>query len=812
MSLAADIRFAVRNLLRDRAYSSVAVLTLSVGIAANTIIFSIVDGVLLRPLDYREPGRLVVVNEVVSELVRTYPRLPVAALHYLEWRDHTTAFEQLAILDGTLSVLTGTGQPEQIEVAQVSSNLLPMLGGAAQVGRTFRDQEDQPGRDGVAVLSDALWARRFHRDPAVIGRSIMLNGVPRTVVGVLPSGFHLPSSAATQLVALPTKAEVFVPIAFRRDALEFGGPFNYSVIGRLRHGVSRARARAELNTLEAGIATHLPEKMHLGVLIQDLQEEVTGGARAPLLVLLGAVGSVLLIVCVNLANLALARGAARSRDVAIRRALGAARRQLLRPLLIESLTLGVAGGTFGVALAWVGLGAVLARAPIDLPRLYQVHLDTRVLLFALGLSILSGLLFGSLPAWRAASFDPQQYLRDGSRTSTEGRSGRVTRHALVALESALSAVLLTIAGLLITSFFHLVNLDRGFELARQVKATLTLPPKAFPTQDQRQAYYRDLLARVASIPGVTSVGLVSRLPLEGEDWVDLARREGDTRPMVELPPVNYRFCSPGYFQALGIPLVAGRGFTDLDRGRRVAVVSEMTARIVWPHENPIGRRFTRNDPKEPPIEVLGVAHDVSIGLGKPGVATMYLPYWDVSDRLSMTLVLRTAAPPPAVVRSLERAVWSLNPDTVVADVGTIEDVMTDSVAARRFQMLLTGLFAGSALLLACLGIYGVVSWSVTRRRPEIGLRMALGAPGGAVRWMVVREGMKPVLAGLGVGVGGALALGRVIGSLLYGVTVHDPLTIGAVAATLSLVGALACDIPARRATRSDPLLALRHEG
>jgi predicted permease len=810
MSLSTDIRLAIRRLHHDRAYSSVAILTLGLGIAANTVIFSIVDGILLRPLAYREPGRLVVVNEVIAELARTYPRLPVAASHYYEWRDHATSFEQLAIGSGTRSVLTGAGEPEQVEVAYVSGNLLPTLGVGTQLGRIFLDDEDRPGHDGVVVLSDTLWARRFHRDRDVLGRPVTLDGRPRTIVGVLPAGFHLPESPG-QLLELPTKAEAFVPIAIRRDGLEFGGPFNYTVIGRLRRGVTPQQALSELNALQAGIATRIPDKLHLAALVRDLQEDVTGAARTPLLILLGAVGAVLLIVCVNLANLALARGATRSREVAVRRALGATRRQLVRPLVAESVSLGLAGGTLGVALAWAGLRAVLARAPIDLPRLGEVQLDARVLLFAFGLSVASGLAFGVLPAWRAASLDPQQHLRDASRSATEGPGGRVTRHVLIALESALSAVLLTIAGLLVASFFHLINIDTGFDHAHQVTASLTLPPKAYPTVDERQAYYRTLLARVASLPGVADAGLISHLPLQGEDWVDVLQREGETRPMVELPPVNYRFCNPGYFRAMRIPFTAGGPFSDADRGRRVAVVSETTARIVWPGERSIGRRFTRMDPKEAPIEVVGVVRDVSIGLGKHGVATVYMPYWDVNDRLSMSLVLRTVATPQAVARSLQRAVWSLNPDTVVADLSTMQDVMSNSVATRRFQMLLTTVFAGSALLLACLGIYGVVSWSVARRRAEIGLRMALGAEGGAVHWMVVREGMRPVFAGLGLGLAGALAIGRLISSLLYGITAHDPLTLGGVAAALTSVAALACYLPARRATRSDPLVALRYE-
>ncbi len=810
MSLWTDLRHALRGLRRDRAYTAVALLTLAFGIAANTVIFSIVDGVLLRPLRYREPGRLVVVNEVVPELARQYPKLPVNARHYFEWRDHASSFDGLAIVDAVTWVLTGGGEPEQVDGARVSANLFPLLGARPAAGRLLFEGDDQPGRDGVAVISDALWMRRFDRDAGVIGRSLTIDGAMVTVVGVLPASFRLPKSQPGGITRFPDEAEVFRPIALDRAGLPWFGEMNYSVVGRLRPGVSEDQALAELKVLQAGMNRHAPEGLHLSASVMGLQEEVTGSSRTPLLFLLGAVGAVLLIVCVNLANLAIARGAARSHDLAIRRSLGATRGSLVRAVLAESLLVGVAGGLLGSGLAWAGLKLVLARAPIDLPRLDEVQIDGRVLLFAFGLSVLTGALFGLLPAWRAARMDPQQALRDGGRGATGGAGGRMIRQGLVAVESALGAALLVLAGLLVGSFFNLLAVDKGFDAGQVVTAPLRLPQRAYATPELREALYRKLVDRLQRMPGVTQAAVVSRLPLEGEDWVDMVRKQGDTRTAAELPPVNFRFCSPAYFEAMGIPVVAGRTFEEVDRQRNLAVISEAAAQAFWPGENAVGKKFDRGNEGEALFEVAGVVRDVSVALDKQPVVTVYVPYW-WRNRPSMTVVLRTAAAPLAIGRSLRKAIWELEPDTAILEVGTMEGRVVESVAGRRFQMVLTAGFAVSALLLACLGIYGVVAWSVARRRGEIGVRMALGARGGDVQRMVILDGLKPVAAGLVLGIALAWALGGVMKSLLFGVSARDPLTYAVVAVALASVAAVACYIPARRATSADPLRALRYE-
>jgi putative ABC transport system permease protein len=805
-----DVRQAVRALLRDRGYTTVALLTLAFGVAANTIIFSVVDAVLLRPLTYRDPGRLMVINEVVPELAATYPRLPVNVRHFFEWRQHCSSFQQFSIVEPADFVLTRAGQPAQVYGANVSANLLSLLGVQPQLGRTFLDEEEQRGHEHEVIISDALWDQRFHRDPTLVGRSITLDGSQWTVVGILPASFHFPKSDAHQLANFPRKTDVFRPATFKLDEIGWLGEFNYVVIGRLKPCVTERRALAEMDVVQAAIATRFPEKMHLRAAMTPLQAEVTGTSRKGLLILFAAVGAVLLIVCVNLANLSLARTAGRGRDLAIRTALGAGRAQLVRYILGESLVVGLAGGVAGVALAWAGLRAVLLYAPLDLPRLDEIHLDARALLFALGLSILTGILFGILPAWRASSADPQLALRVSSRSSTEGRSGLLTRELLIGFEAGLSAVLLVVAGLLIGSFVRLLNVDKGFNADRLIAVEINLPQNGYGEDKQRESYYRQLAAKMQALPGVNAAAIVSTLPLQGEDWVDVMQREGEHLPMAELPMVNMRFCSPDYFRAMGIPFVAGQGFTDADRKRTFAVVSELAASRVWPGRNPIGMKFSRGNPDEPPFEVVGVVRDVRVGLAQQPVITAYVPYW-YRSRLSMSAVLRTSTDPRALAPAMRSTVWSIDPDTVVGEIRTMGNVVSSSVGQRRFQVLLIAGFAASALLLACIGIYGVVSWSVARRRNEIGVRMALGATSGNVRRMVVAQGLRPVLAGLALGIAVALASGSVLGSLLFGVSPRDPWTLGGVVLVLAAVAALACYIPARRITLTDPLEALRYE-
>jgi predicted permease len=805
-----DIRYAFRTLLRERGFASMAVLSLAVGIGANTAIFSVVNGVLLRPLPYRDPQQLFAIREVVPKLAHLYPSLPVNFSHYYEWSKHWTAAESVALLEGSSPNLTGDGEPERLKGARVSASVFRVLGVRPRLGRAFVDEEDPEGRDQVAIISDSLWKRRFSGDPAIIGRKITLNGRPNVVIGVLPPGFQSPAQNDLWIRAgLRTTTEVFQPLGYSKDDLEeVNGDYNWAAIARLRPGVSPQRALAELNVIQAETSKRIPEKMDLQARLSSLQDDIVGQSRRGLLVLLGAVGAVLLILCVNLANLSLARAAGRARESAIRTALGAGRVRLVRQTLTESLVLALAGGVLGIALAAVGVRLLIGAAPLDLPRLADVSLDGRVLGFASLISLVTGIAFGILPALRSAAAHPQEALKSGSYTTTEGRRGVRLRGVLVGVEAALSAVLLITAGLLMGSFVRLMHVDKGFDVERVLAVGVAMPPSKYTEKAQQTAFFDRLLKKTQLLPGVLSAALVSALPFEGETWIDLAAAEGDQRPMFERPMVNVRFVSPDYFKTLRIPFREGRPFDESQRNRQVVIVSEGTARRLWPGRNALGRRMQHNETLD---EVVGITADVrSTSLDKDPVLIIYIPYWQ-RPRLSAALLLRTAMDPRGIAAGVRVAIHQVDADVPVPEMQTLEEVMSDSVAQRRFQMMLVMLFAAAALALAGFGIYGVVSYSVARRRTEMGIRMALGARAVALQRMVLWQGIRPVLAGLAVGIAGALETGRILGSLLFQVSPRDPLTIGVVALVLLAVSVLAALVPARRATRVDPMKALRFE-
>jgi predicted permease len=805
-----DIRYAFRTLLRERGFATMAVLSLAVGIGANTAIFSVVNGVLLRPLPYRDPERLVAIREVVPKLAHLYPTLPVNFSHYYEWSKRCSALESIAIVESSAPNLTGAGEPELLNGALVSASVFRVLGVSPRLGRGFLDEEDPEGHNQVAVISDSLWKRRFSADPAIVGRKITLNGRPHVVVGVLPPGFQFPGQNDLWIRAgLGTHTEVYQPLGYSKDDFEeINGDYNYAAIARLRPGVSREKALAELNVIQADISKRIPEKMDLHAVMSSLHEDIVGQSRRGLVVLLGAVAAVLLILCVNLANLSLARAAGRARESAIRTALGAGRAQLVRQTLTESLVLALAGGVLGIALAAWGVPVLVHAAPLDLPRLGEVSLDGRVLAFALLISTVTGVAFGILPALRTAGAHPQEALKSGSYTTTEGRRGVGLRGVLVGVEAALSAVLLITAGLLIGSFVRLMHVDKGFDVERVLAVHVAMPSTKYTEKAQQTAFFDHLLEKARRLPGVLSAGMVSALPFEGESWVDLAATEGDQRPLFERPMVNVRFVSPDYFKTLRIPLREGQPFDDSQRNRKVVIVSEGTARRLWPGRSPLGRRMLHNETLE---EVVGVTADVrSTSLDKDPVSIVYVPYWQ-RPRLSAALLVRTAMDPRGIAAGLRETIHQVDADVPVPEMQTLEEAMSDSVAQRRFQMTLVVLFAAAALALAGFGIYGVVSYSVARRRTEMGIRMALGAGTADLQRMVLWQGIRPVVAGLAVGIAAALAAGRILSSLLFQVSARDPLTIGGVALVLLAVSVVAALVPARRATRVDPTKALRFE-
>jgi putative ABC transport system permease protein len=811
-----DIRYALRTLARNPGFAAVAILTLALGIGANTAIFTIFNGVLLHPLPYPQPERLVAVQEVVPKFDKFGPTLPVNSWHFREWRKQNRSFAQLALLSGVDFTLTSAGEPERLLGARVSSSLFPMLGVQAAIGRTFLEEEDQPGHDRVVVISDRLWTRRFQRDPAVVGRKIVLDGQPYEVVGVLPAAARIPSDEQLYSLARSVSTEdIWKPFAIADDELTIMGDFDYGCVGRLKAGVSPAQATADLNAIQNGISQALADKAVLRVSLSGLHEQIAGGSRSSLTLLLAATGAVLLIVVVNLANLLLARAAGRAKELAVRAAIGAGMGRLVRQMLTESLILALAGGTLGALAAQWALTAAVLKAPLEIPGLHDVHMDVTALAFVALVSIASGLLFGILPAWRTARTDPQAALTSAGRGTTDRGGGRV-RSLLIAAEVALSAVCLVAGGLLLNSFLRLIHVDTGFRPDHALAMELSLPEIRYPDRDARGRFVKPLLERIESLPGVVAAGINNRGPLSGIGsnlgmWV-----EGVDMPAIDRPSVDYRCISPGYLRAVGIPLVSGRSIAEQDRDRRVGMVSVKTAQRMWPGQDPIGRRFQLgggdNFVADPDawVTVIGVVGDVRSILNKDPHLTVYLPYWQ-RDRADFALAVRTAMDPLAIAPALRTAIHGLDRELVAPRPLTLEDVVDASVRQRRFQMALVLAFAMAALLLAAIGVYGVVSQSVMQRTKEIGIRLALGAPRARLWMTIARHGLTPVVAGLLAGMAGAVAATRSIAGLLFGVPSTDPVTYSAVAGVLLLAGLLACWMPARRAARIDPLEALRQE-
>ncbi len=809
------IRYALRTLTRDSGFAAVAVFTLALGIGANTAIFSLINSVLLQAVPYSDADRLVTIEEVIPKLLSQFGPFPVNGRHFMEWRKQSKSFDQLAAIDARRLTLTGSGEPEQIAAAYVSANCFSMLGVQPAIGRNFLEEEDIQGHNHVAIVTDALWRRRFSANRGIIGQTILLDGTPHVVVGVLPPTFHFfANHDLSTLATLEPKADVFRPIAIKAEDIGLMGDFNFAAIGKLKSGVTREQAVAELNLIESRLVAQLDaaDRTELKASLTPLKEQMTGQSRRGLLVLLAAVGAVLLIVCVNLANLMLARAVARRRDAAIRTALGASRRDLIGHVLTESLLLSFTGGLLGLLAADWGVSLLVKAAPVDLPRLAEVHVDLTVLGFGLLLTVLTGVLAGILPAWRLSSAEPADALRTGGRSGTEGGQGLRVRNLLVASEVALSAMLLIAAGLLLHSFVRLMQLDKGFDTASVLAADITLPAARYKEEAMRAKTFDTLLPKIRAIPGVKAAGLVSVLPLEGEGWADAIAVEGERGGAVmERPIGNYRFVSPGYFAAMGIPILQGRVIEDRDRNSQPAVISGTVAKRLFHGDNPIGKRFRRGDDKEAPFEVVGVVGDIPIAsLQKSAGLLVYVPYW-YRSRMKFSLVARTTMDPVLAAPALRAAVREVDSDVPLGEMRTMDQVVSHSIAPRRFQLGLVLLFAASALALASLGIYGVVSYMVAQRRSEIGIRMALGAEGSDVHRLILSQGLRPVVAGLALGILGALMLTRVLNSLLFQVSGYDPATFITVAAVLLGIATLACFIPSRRAVGADPSEVLRYE-
>jgi predicted permease len=791
-----DFRQGLRSLAKSWSFSAVALLTLALGIGACTAIFSVVNSVLLRPLAYPESERLMVVHETKLPQV---PEFSVAPANYIDWRTQATSFEQLAALNGTAFNLTGNGEPMRVPAERVTPNYLATFRARPLLGRDFTEEDTAPGNN-VVLLTHGFWTRQFGARREIVGGTLPLNGQVYTVIGVLPENFR-PGN----------RAELYVPRAYNADSQNRGGK-NLRVVGRLKDGVTVEQARKELTLIAANLARQYPD-LNTGwsVKITPLLESAVGSASRTLFTLLGAVGFLLLIACANVANLLLARATVRSREIAVRTAVGASRGRIVRQLLTESLVLAACGGALGVAVAYWGVDALLAFAPTDLPRIEEIALDGRALGFTCGLALLTGIAFGLVPAFQASRVDLNQAFKDGGRGGSDGTRRQRLRSALVVAEVATALILLVGAGLLFRSFGRLRNVDPGFSPGHAITAAISLPNSKYGGGPQQAAFVGQAIEQLAAIPGVEAAGAAHVLPFSDNDFNLAFRIDGRPEPPPDtIQGALYYAVTPDYFKAMGIPLRRGRLFTDADvAGRaRALLINEALAKRYFPNEDPIGQRITITGAS---AEIVGIMADVQhYSLDRAPQPQVYEPFAQQPFNF-ITFVVRPAGPMPALPDALRAAVYAVDRDQPVASVRPLTALLSASIARQRFATILFTAFSGVALLLAAIGIYGVMAYTVTQRTNEIGIRMALGAQQADVLRLVFTQGGRLIALGLVCGLGGALLLTRYISSLLFGVSPTDPLTFAAIGALLAAVAAVACLIPARRATKVDPVVALRAE-
>jgi putative ABC transport system permease protein len=797
-----DFRYALRQLIKAPSFTIVAILTLALGIGACTAIFSVVNTVLLRPLDYPNPDRLVIIRE--TQLPK-FPEFSVAPPNYIDWEKQAKSYEYLAATTSASLNLTGEGEPQRLIGVKATAHYFDVYGVKPLLGRFFLPDEDAVGKNHVVVLSYGFWQRLFGGARDVVGRSVQLNGEPYQIVGVAPSGFGVAS-----------KVDAWTPMAFKPDetANDARGGHYISVYGRLKPNVTFAQAKAEMEVIAAQLAVQYPDPQKgWGIFMMPLQDYYVRDVKPVLYTLLGAVGCVLLIACANLANLLLARATARHREISIRAALGAGRGRLVRQLLTESVVLAICGGVAGIVLARWGLDSLLALAPANLSRNGEIHIDPGVLVFSLGLSIVTGLLFGIAPAWLAARADVNEALKQGTRGSTEGGARGRLRGALVVIEVTLALVLLGGAGLLVRSFMQLAHVDPGFIPENATLMRLSLPQKKYAQPEQQTAFADALLERVKNLPGVQSVGVTHAMPLVG-DYVLGFKIEG--RPPIDPsqePSLNYYAVTPDYFRAMGIRLVRGRVFTAQDDAKapRVCLINETLARQFFPNEDPIGKRMHITLGPETWREIVGIVGDIKqYGVDQTTTSQGYEPFAQVPFS-SLNVVIRTKGSAAALLGALRPAVYAVDKDQPVGAIRPLEEIVADSVSRQRFAMTLLTVFSTVALVIAAVGIYGVMAYNVVQRTGEFGIRMALGAQQRDVLRLVLAQGGKLIGLGLAIGLLATLAASRAMGSMLFNTSAYDPLTLSSITLLLAAVALIACFFPANRATKVNPIEALRVE-
>jgi putative ABC transport system permease protein len=801
--LLADLRYAVRTLRRSPIFTAATVLTMALTIGANTAIFSVVNAVLIRPLPFASPERLMQVAEKNDKL--NISNFSASILNYLSWKEQNRSFQDLGAIGSGSYTLTGRGDPEQINGATISPSLLPILGIQPVLGRGFREGDDLPGAAPVALISQALWRRRFAGEQSAIGARITLNGVDHTVVGIAPGG-----------LPFLTTGDIWTPLIVD-PGREIRLNHVITVFGRLHPGVTPRQAQTEMDLVATRIGTQFPEVKDWGIHLFDFAGTIVPDSlRTALLVLLGAVGLVLLIACANIANLLLSRGASRQKEIAVRTALGASRKRMLAQFLTESLLLTAAGGVTGLLAALWCVRIANRSLPQGLLPVPEVGVDSSVLFFTLGITMATGLLFGLAPAWHAACTDLNTVLKQGSRSSIGGQR-LVLRNGLAAGELALATVLLVGAGLLMQSLLRLQQVRLGFRSEGILSFQLAPAAVRYPNQVKRWALYREVLQSLAAIPGVTGAAMSSGIPMGQGNYnrSPFMPTGASILPDGASLPIDWRIASPGYFRLMGIPLLAGRDFTEHDTEHNgpgaidAIVVSRATAQKFWGAENPIGKMLHRPTVTSS-YTVIGVVGDVRHTALNQEFPSLY---FSAATRLAplMDIVVRTQRQPESVHQSARSRIHDIDPELPLTNVRTLEGYVYDNAAQPRLNAALLVVFAGVALLIAAIGVYGVLAYSVTQRTREIGLRMALGAQPSGVLWWIAGQGMLVAIGGIGAGLAGAIALSRVLGALLYEIEPRDPLTFTAVAVLLSAVALTACLAPARRASRIDPIVALRDD-